>query len=157
MAQTRKTWQEKLQDSKDLPKTIEMTGEARTKWGAGVMVVPAPIDVDKLMHKVPVRRVTTVAELRGALARQAGVDLACPLTTGIFTWIAANASHEAESEGKRRVTPWWRTLKARGELNPKLPGGLDEQRRRLEAEGHQVFVKGKRAFVVDYEMALWSP
>lgn len=157
MSKARKTWQEKLQDSKDLPKKIVMTGEAHTKWGAGVMVIPAPKDVDAVMRKVPARRVTTVPEMRGALARTAGADLACPLTTGIFSWIAANAAQEAEDAGKGRITPWWRTLKAKGELNPKFPGGLEEQTRRLEAEGHRVIVKGKRAFVADFESVLWSP
>ena len=49
-----------------------------------------------------------------------------------------------------RVTPYWRTLKARGELNPKFPGGLAVLRTRLEAEGHVVEVRGKRMFVVDF-------
>jgi alkylated DNA nucleotide flippase Atl1 len=44
------------------------------------------------------------------------------------------------------VTPYWRTLKGTGELNPKYPGGLAEQKRRLRAEGHEIVSRGKRAF-----------
>ena len=54
-------------------------------------------------------------------------------------------------------TPYWRTLKAGGELNPKYPGGIAAQREKLEAEGHTIEEKGrtnKRYFVRDYENAL---
>ena len=57
------------------------------------------------------------------------------ITTGIFSWIAANAAMEDEAAGKKRITPWWRVLKSDGKLNPKFPGGIEEQTRRLAAEG----------------------
>jgi hypothetical protein len=43
-------------------------------------------------------------------------------------------------------------LKQGGELNAKYPGGLTVQRARLEAEGHEVVVRGKRWFVQDHEL-----
>jgi hypothetical protein len=52
--------------------------------------------------------------------------------------MAARAAGEDEAEGKKDVTPYWRTLKGKGELNEKYPGGLAEQARRLEAEGHEI-------------------
>jgi len=58
---------------------------------------------------------------------------------------------EDEAEGRKRVTPFWRTLKSRGELNPKYPGGIKGQTRRLRAEGHRVIKRGKRTFVKEYE------
>ncbi len=80
--------------------------------------------------------------------------LCCPMTTGILISIAAHAAAEAEGEGKKRVTPYWRALKANGELNPKYPGGVEAQRARLEAEGHSVIARGKRLFVEDFENKL---
>jgi hypothetical protein len=154
MPKAKRSWREKLADSKDLPKTIVLDGRAKAKWGEGVMVIPAPRDVDALMRKVPAKKIVTTSSLRTALARDAGVDSACPITTGIFAWIAANAAGEDEADGKKKITPWWRTLKAGGELNPKYPGGLREQKRRLEAEGHRIVTRGKREFVEDYEQAL---
>jgi|TARA_B100001964_G_scaffold168162_1_gene184757 hypothetical protein len=67
--------------------------------------------------------------------------------SGIFAWISANAVQEAEDEGKKRITPWWRTLKAKGELNPKYPGGVKEQARRLRKEGNTIVQRGNRWFV----------
>lgn len=150
----RSSWRAKLADSKDLPKVIRMEGKLSRRWGEGTCVVPAPLEVDALMRKVPSGKLVTTEQLRQALARQHGTTIACPLTTGIFAWIAAHAAHEGASDGDHNTTPYWRTLKAKGELNPKYPGGLAALARQLKAEGHRVARRGARSFVVDYEQAL---
>jgi hypothetical protein len=146
-----KTWREKLADDKGLPKVGEVTGNMSKRWGTGKMVIPAPREVDALMKQVPKGRVTTINELRTALALKHKADFACPITTGIFSWIAAHAAAEAEAEGAKRITPFWRTLKTGGEINPKYPGGVEGVAKRLRAEGHKIVAKGKRTFVMDYE------
>jgi hypothetical protein len=150
MAIPKKTWSEKLADSKGLPKVAKVTGAMSRRWGKGTMVVPAPLEVDALMRKVPKGKLATVNELRTALAAKHHVTFACPLTTGIFAWIAAHAAQEAEAAGAKRITPYWRILKNGGQLNPKYPGGVEQTAKRLQAEGHQVTQRGKRSFVVDY-------
>jgi alkylated DNA nucleotide flippase Atl1 len=82
------------------------------------------------------------------------VDICCPITTGIFAWIASHAAQEAEDAGAKRVTPWWRTLKSGGELNPKYPGGIEQHRARLEAEGHIIARQGKKYVVEGFEKSL---
>jgi 6-O-methylguanine DNA methyltransferase, DNA binding domain len=134
----RKSWREKLADNKGLPQVGKVTGKMARRWGTGTMVVPAPIEVDALMRRVPKGRVTTINELREALARKHRADFACPITTGIFAWIAAHAAEEAAAAGKKRITPWWRTLKSTGELNVKYPGGPGVQAARLRAEGVEI-------------------
>jgi hypothetical protein len=144
----RKSWQEKLADSKDLPKIIRTDGQT--------MVVAAPIEVKELMDCIPAGKLATIKELRAALALKHGTDLACPLTTGIFAWIAAHASEEAAAASRKPASPYWRTLKAGGELNPKYPGGIDALRALLSREGHTIIQRGKRFFVKDYSQALYS-
>jgi hypothetical protein len=153
----RKSWREKLADDKGLPKTGRIEGKMTARWGTGTMVVPAPREVDALMQKVPRGRLTTINELRAALARQHGVDVGCPITTGIFAWIAAHAAEEAAAAGRKRITPYWRTLKSGGELNAKYPGGIPALKKRLAAEGHKLVKKGKRFLVADYEQRLFKP
>ena len=155
----RKSWHTKLTDPKGLPKVTPITGRMSRKWGEGVMVVPAPLEVDGLMRQVPKGKLTTINELRAALARKHGVDLACPITTGIFAWISAHAAVEAQTAGRKRITPWWRTLKSTGELNPKYPGGAELQARLLRDEGHQLTTPGGRRppQVVDFKKALFIP
>jgi alkylated DNA nucleotide flippase Atl1 len=152
----KKSWREKLADDKNLPKISVATGKNSQHWGVGRFVIPAPRAVDALMKQVPKGRVVTISELRAELAKKHGTDFACPLTTGIFSWIAAYAAAEAEAEGKKRVTPYWRTLKAGGEINPKYPGGSEGVAKRLRAEGHKIISKGKRTLVADYEKKLFT-
>lgn len=148
------SWQEKLNDSKDLPKIVVAKGNLAKHWGKGKMVVPCPLDVDGVMKKVPKGKVITVSEIRKAVAKKYKADYGCPLTSGIFTWISANAAEEAKSEGKKNTTPYFRTLKSGGEINPKYPGGIETQKKLLEKENHQVIQKGKKYFVLDYEKKL---
>lgn len=146
----RKSWGEKLRDNKGLPKSGKIEGKLSKRWGSGTFVIPAPLEVKELMDKVPKGKLTTINDLRAALARKHHTTIACPITTGIFAWIAAHAAEEAAAAGAKRITPYWRTLKNGGELNPKYPGGIEALRTRLQAEGHQVVQKGKRFFVADF-------
>jgi len=153
---TRKSWREKLAEDKGFPKVAPVCGKMTTKWGTGIMVIPAPREVDGIMKQVPRGKLITINQIRAALAKRHHADFACPITTGIFAWIAANAAEEAVSEGQKRVTPYWRTLKSGGELNEKYPGGIAKLKQRLEAEGHTVIKKGKRFVVADFEKALFE-
>jgi alkylated DNA nucleotide flippase Atl1 len=154
MSYKRKSWQEKLADNKDFPKVCKIDSTKSKRWGTGTFVIPAPREVNELMRRVPKGKLTTIDELRKILARQHGATIACPITTGIFAWISAHAAAEAEAEGKKNTTPYWRTLKSKGELNPKYPGGIAGLKRKLSIEGHRVIQKGERFFVSDYEKFL---
>lgn len=151
----KKSWREKLADDKGLPKVIPIEGKLSKRWGEGTCAIPAPRDVDTLMRRIPAGRLTTIDQLRAAVAARHHATLGCPITTGIFAWIAANAAEEAATAGEPLTTPYWRTLKAKGELNPKYPGGIPALAARLRDEGHVVIQRGKRFFVQDYEQALF--
>ena len=142
----RKTWKEKLHDSKDLPKVVKLTGKQAEKWGEGTMAIPSPLEVDEIMKKVPKGKLITINIIRQKIAEKHCATIGCPITTGIFAWIAAHAAEETKAEGKKRITPWWRTLKEGGVLNPKDPGGIQKQMELLEAEGHTIVPKGKKNF-----------
>jgi len=150
----RKSWSEKLQDSKGLPKVQEITDKMSKRWGTGTVAIPAPMEVDEIMRKVSEGKLTTINEIRAALARKHRATIGCPITTGIFAWIAANAAEEEREKGEKDITPYWRTLKTGGVINEKYPGGVEAQKKLLEKEGHKVVQKGKKCIVVDYEKSL---
>jgi alkylated DNA nucleotide flippase Atl1 len=156
MAKLRKSWREKLADSKDFPRVVEITGKMSTRWGTGTVVIPAPMEVDGIMRQVPPGKLTTINQIREVLARRHGATIGCPITTGIFAGIAARAAEEMADEGEKDITPYWRTLKSRGELNPKYPGGVEAQAARLREEGHTIETgrDGKPRKVRDFEKAL---
>ncbi len=156
MSKPRKSWQEKLADSKNLPKVVAITGKMSIKWGTGTVVIPAPVEVDEIMKKIPEGKVITINHIRALLAQKHGATIGCPLTTGIFAMIAARAAEEAAAEGKISTTPYWRTLKSKGELNEKYPGGVEAQAVHLREEGHTIEPgKGKKPPKVrDFERVL---
>ncbi len=156
MAKARKSWREKLADDKGLPKVIEINDKMSKRWGTGTCVIPAPREVNEIMKKVPRGKLTTMIEIRMMLAKKHSASIGCPLTTGIFAWVAAHATEEAAAEGKQDITPYWRTLKSGGELNPKYPGGVEAQAAHLREEGHIIEPgKGKKPpKVKDFERAL---
>jgi alkylated DNA nucleotide flippase Atl1 len=143
----KKTFREKLQNDKRFPRVERLTGAMRRRFGPGTILLPAPFEVEEVMRRVPKGKVVTINEIRDRLASRHAATMACPIVTGILARLVAGAAGEDEAAGRKHVTPYWRTLKAGGELNPKYPGGLAGQRRRLEAEGHSVRSRGARLFV----------
>ena len=138
-----------LADAKGMPRIQTITdGESIRKYGGEKMLLAPPMDYDRLMRRVPRGQVTTVGHIRAHLARRHHADFTDPITAGIFCSIAAWAAHQRQADD----VPWWRTLKAGGELNPKYPGGVQAQKERLEAEGHTVIARRRnniRYFVQD--------
>ena len=153
-----KSWVEKLHNAKGLPKIVKLDKKASARWGSrggtrefSTMYIPCPMDVYAVMEKVPKGKLITISEIRQIFAKKHKTAISCPLTTGIFSFIAANAADEEDKK-----MPYWRTLKTGGEVNPKYPGGVEKQKKLLEDEGHKVITKGKRTIVADFEKALYE-
>lgn len=146
-----------LRKETDMPKIQTVTdGNTIERYGGEKMLLAPPRYYDEIMKKVPKGKVITSGEIRKYLAEKNGADFTDPMTAGIFISISAWASFQ-RTEDK---TPYWRTLKANGELNAKYPGGIEAQRKKLEEEGHTVIEKGRKNikyFVRDYEKSLFIP
>jgi alkylated DNA nucleotide flippase Atl1 len=153
----RKSWREKLHEERDLPKVVEVPQSMIGKWGlqpGDTLLIPSPLDIDEMMKKVPEGKVVTIDEIRQALAKKYGATICCPITTGIFALMVARAAAEAAKNGEKDITPYWRTLKSKGAINEKYPGGAEVQRKLLEAEGHKIIRRGYKYVVVDYDKKL---
>ncbi len=150
----RKTWREKLADTKDFPRVQPISEGMSKTWGTGTIVIPAPREVDEIMKRVPKGKLTTINHIREVVANRHGASIGCPICVGIFARTAAGAAEEDGTEGKKRITPYWRTLRSGGEINPKYPGGVKGQRKLLEAEGHKVVARGTKYFVQDFDRKL---
>ncbi len=64
---TRRSWREKLADSKGLPKVGKVTGKMNKRWGEGTMVIPAPLEVAALMKQVRKGKRVLVGDYQKAL------------------------------------------------------------------------------------------
>ncbi len=151
----KKTWNEKLQNTNDMPR-MEYVGDdprAVQRYGGGNMLIAAPLEYDAVMKRIPEGKLITTVKIREYLAKKHGADFTCPLTAGIFVSVVANA---VEERGGVDHTPYWRTVKKDGELCEKYPGGLDGHEALLRAEGHNIIKKGKKLLVENYEQALYN-
>ncbi|MCH7872537.1 MAG: MGMT family protein [Planctomycetes bacterium] len=153
-----KTWNERLeQPHPNHGKLIALPPAARKRLGVSSLLIPKPLDVDALIRKVRKGKLVIVSRIRDRLAADAGADQSCPMTTGIFIRIAAEAAEEARRAGRKRITPYWRTIKQDGSLNEKYPGGAKAQAAKLRQEGFKFQQLGKGTKpprVVDFEQHL---
>ena len=144
-----------LHKDTDMPKIQIVTDEKTIrKYGGSRMYFAPPLYYDEVMTRIPEGRLTTVGEIRSYFAQRNHADFTDPITAGIFVSIAAWASYQRTKDH----TPYWRTLKAGGELNPKYPGGVEAQKEKLEAEGHIIGQKGRtniKYYVRDFEKMLF--
>lgn len=145
-----------LMDGEGAPTVEVITDKSAIKryGGARKLFVP-PMEYDRIMRLVPKGRLITVDRIREYLARSYDADFTDPMTAEIFIMLRAWSSAQRTSD----QMPYWRTLKADGELNPKYPGGIEAQRAALETEGHVVIQKGRqnaRYYVKDYENSLFD-
>lgn len=152
--ENKKDFNAMLKDKKDMPKFVRITDAASIKkYGGNNMYFAPPIFYDEIMRQVPYGKLTTVKEIRAYFAKKNNADFTDPITAGIFVSIVAWASYQR----KENETPYWRTLKNDGELNPKYPEGIELQKKKLESEGHTIIKKGRtniRYYVKDYEKNL---
>ncbi len=131
-----KTWKEKLeQPHPNHGKLIALPPPAQKRLGARSMLIPRPLDVDALMRRVRKGKLVTVSRIRDRLAADAGADQSCPMTTGIFIRIAAEAAEEARRAGRKRITPHLADDQAGRLIEREIP-------RRRQGAGRQVAARG---------------
>jgi len=151
---SRTSWRAKLEKPQQ-PKIVDVPPRMQRQCGEGRMLIPRPLDVDALVRDVPRGKLVTVNQIRARLAAEHHADVTCPMTTGIFLRISAEAAEEDRRAGKTRIAPYWRVLREGGRLNEKYPAGVAAQARHLKDEGHRVGWKGKSGCVViDFERRL---
>jgi hypothetical protein len=149
---SRVPWREKMERPQEA-KLVRVPPKM-SQFGKGMMLIPTPKLVDAIVRQVRKGRLVTVGEIRRKLAADFSADVTCPLTTGIFIRIVAEASEEDRANGRKRIAPYWRVIKDDGSLNPKFPGGEQLQARNLRREGFSIAHQGKRTLVKDFAKRL---
>ena len=154
MPNPRKSWVDKLNDPKDLPKVVHLKGKALLRYKVKTMAIPSPQEVFSLIRQVPKGKIATTTALQSVVAREHAAGMACLVTTGIFVWISAHASEELEAKQAGSGAPYWRVIKSDGSLNPKFPGGVASQARRLADEGIASEKRGAKTYITNLATSL---
>jgi 6-O-methylguanine DNA methyltransferase, DNA binding domain len=116
-----------------------LTEAKSTAFPAGRMLIPSPLAVQHVVQQVP-------------------ADYTCPITTGIFLRIVADAAEEERSAGADNHVPWWRVVRDDGALMEKLPGGRARQAKALATEGVTIEMqRGVPTRVANVDDVAWVP
>ena len=122
----KKTWKEKLNINRK--PQVEMADKdfAGVKQGQ-MMLIPTPLLVDQYIRQIPEGKWVSPEQIRDDLAKEFHAEVTCPLTTGIFIRIAAEAAYEEYEEGKslKQITPFWRVIDENSPTAKKLSFGKD--------------------------------
>ena len=97
-----KTWNQKL--NIDRRPEVGLTERKMMGIQPGMkMLVPTPILVRDYIAALPNGKAATVDQMKKDLAKQHGADCVCPLTTGIFVRIVAEATASNDKAPSHRV------------------------------------------------------
>ncbi len=136
MAYKRKTWQEKLHNG--LPDKVEITDKkfADVPMGAS-MYIATPEVVDAYIRQIPKGTHTNLQQMRKDLAAEHNAEYSCPITSGIFLRIVAEAAYEEYMAGKplKKITPFWRMIDSKAPAAGKLTFGVDFIKEQRSKEG----------------------
>ena len=131
----RKSWQEKL-NAHCIPKVERAAKEFAGIKEGQMMLIPSPKLVDEYIRQIPEGKQVDVPTLRNDLATEFHAEVTCPLTTGIFIRIAAEAAYEQYQKGTpiSKITPFWRVVNEKSNTAKKLTFGTEFLKRQRKKE-----------------------
>lgn len=91
------------------------------------MLIATPKVLEDYIKKIKKGKSKNLKEIRSDLAKKYSADYTCPLTTGIFLRIVAEANFEKITNGEdiKNITPFWRAIEPGSSLAKKLSFGED--------------------------------
>jgi hypothetical protein len=121
-----KTWTEKLQANKE-PKVKCIDFDFADIPANSNMFVATPQLVNNYIKQIAKGSKQTVQNMRKDLALGNGADYTCPVSTGIFLRIVAEANYEQyqQTNSLKNITPFWRIIEPNSALAKKLSFGQD--------------------------------
>ncbi|MFI4962682.1 MAG: hypothetical protein ACHP6H_02365 [Legionellales bacterium] len=125
MAYKRKTWQEKLHNGKVSKIEVLDKNFADIPKGA-TMLIATPEIVDAYIRNIPKGTHTGLQQMRKDLAAEYNAQYCCPVTSGIFLRIVAEAAYGEYMAGKplKKITPFWRMIDGKAPVTKKLTFGV---------------------------------
>lgn len=130
----KKTWAEKLNNGHEPKVEVVDKDFSWVKAGTKILIVN-PIVIKEQIEAIPRGQQKTVPHIRDELAQQFGADMTCPMSSGIFVRIVAEAAWDEHLAGKplEKITPFWRVVDPASPLANKLACGaefVNEMRRK---------------------------
>ena len=131
MPAKKKTWTDKLNEPKK--SQVKLIDKDFADIPAGSrMFIATPSIIEEYIKQIEPGNRVDLKTLRKDLAIEHKADSTCPVTTGIFLRIVAEANYEKLQAGDKleKLAPFWRAIDPKSPLAKKLSFGsefLDEQ------------------------------
>ena len=121
---SKKTWLDKLNKNKE-PQVKRIDIDFADMPAGSNMLIATPQIIDQYIQQVEFGKRVNSKTLRKDLALAHHADCTCPVTTGIFLRIVAEANYEKWQQGKpiEDITPFWRVIEPNSALAKKLSFG----------------------------------
>jgi ABC-type uncharacterized transport system ATPase subunit len=131
----KKSWLDKLNENKE-PKIKRIDIDFADIPAGSTMFIATPKLIDQYIKKIGIGKRINIKTLRKDLALEHNADYTCPVTTGIFLRIVAEANYEKLQQGERleEITPFWRAIEPNSALAKKLTFGQDFLLKQIEKE-----------------------
>jgi hypothetical protein len=137
MGKTNKTWSEKYQTRTE-PEIKRIEKAFADIPENGLMLIATPQIIEDYIMKIPKNQTIDLKTLRKDLANEYHAEYTCPVTTGIFLRIVAEANYEKYSNGTsiEEIAPFWRVIDEKSKMAKKLTFNLEfiQNQRVLEQE-----------------------
>lgn len=126
MAKKPTDWRKRFGAAKPPHVVMLHTDFAGVKAG-NTMLISSPGDIAAYLAKITPGETRTIDRLRNELARKAGANAMCPVTTAIYLRVVAEVALRDLADGKPldRVVPFWRVVTPDSKLAKKLSCGPD--------------------------------
>ncbi|MCE2738734.1 MAG: hypothetical protein LW703_10275 [Rhodobacter sp.] len=91
------------------------------------MLISSPGEIANYLSRIPKAETRTMDRMRNELARKAGANAMCPVTTAIYLRVVAEVALADLAGGKRleEVVPFWRVVLPDSKVAQKLSCGPD--------------------------------
>jgi hypothetical protein len=131
----KKSWLDKLNENKE-PKMKKIDIDFADIPAGSNMFIATPKLIDQYINEIGVGKRIDLKTLRKDLAIEHNADYTCPVTTGIFLRIVAEANYEKLHQGihLQEITPFWRVIEPNSALSKKLTFGQDFLLEQIEKE-----------------------
>lgn len=133
---SKKTWTEKLDCDKE-SKIKRIDFDFADIPANSNMFIATPKIIENYIRQIPKGKKVSIQTMRKDLAVENSADYTCPVTTGIFLRIVAEANFEKynQTNSLRGITPFWRVIEPNSTLSKKLTFGQEFIRNLRKAEG----------------------
>jgi hypothetical protein len=121
-----KSWLERLYEKKE-PKVKKIEKHFADIPAGSTMFIATPHLIEQYIREIGFGKRIHTRTLRKDLALEHNADYTCPVTTGIFLRIVAEANYEKLQQGihVNDITPFWRVIEPNSQLAQKLTFGQE--------------------------------